>query len=154
MGFQEYRDRLDELDATVNFGGGTGSLSITVQTKREFLNETLDVVREALREPAFDADEFEIVKNEMVTQQESQQSEPNALAGVRFRQKMAPYPKDDVRYSHSIKESIELMKGVTIDDVKRLYKEFLNGEHGELAIVGDFDADSCLLYTSPSPRDS
>ena len=144
MGFQEYKDRLDALDATVSFGGGTGTLSINVQTKREFLNETLDVVREALREPALDADEFEIIKNQMVTTMESSQSEPNALAGVRFRQKMAPYPKEDVRYSHSIKESIELLKAVTVEDVKSLYKEFLNGEHGELAIVGDFDADSAM----------
>lgn len=144
MGFQQYKDKLDELKANVTFAGSTGSLTINIQTKREFFNDVLDVVREALREPALDASEFEIVKNEMVTSMESMQSEPQALAGVEFRRKLAPYPKDDVRYTHGLQEGIAELQKVSVEDVRALYKDFLNGKHGELAIVGDFDATSAM----------
>lgn len=144
LGFQEYKDKLDELKATVRFGGSTGSLTVSIQTKKEFFNEVLGVVRQALREPAFDAEEFEIVKNETVTRMESMQSEPQALAGVEFQRKTAPYSKDDVRYTHGLEEGIAELKKVTIDDVRGLYDEFLSGKHGELAVVGDFDPEAAL----------
>jgi zinc protease len=37
-----------------------------------------------------------------------------------------------------------MVKAVTVDNVKRLYSEFLNGTNGELSIVGDFDSDATL----------
>ncbi|MCA9081362.1 MAG: insulinase family protein, partial [Planctomycetaceae bacterium] len=49
------------------------------------------------------------------------------------------YPADDVRYVASVEEQIENWKKVQLADVQKVYTDFLGGQHGELAIVGDFD---------------
>ncbi len=49
------------------------------------------------------------------------------------------YPKGDIRYSSSLDESLANIKAVTLDDVKKFYKDFYGASNGELAIVGDFD---------------
>ena len=54
------------------------------------------------------------------------------------------YEKDDVRYVPTIQESIDRYKALTIDDVVALHRDFIGGENGEVAIVGDFDATTTL----------
>ena len=147
--FQEYRDKLDELKARLNFGGANGTVSFSIQTKRENLSATLDLMKQALRTPLLDAEELDVVRRQMVTRMESQKSDPQGLAGSEFRRKLAPYPKDDVRYSPSIEESIERMSKVSIDEIKELHSQFLNGTNGALVVVGDFDADTVVSKLEP-----
>lgn len=144
LGFQEFRDRLDELKASLGIGGGLGSLSINIQTKRENLDEVLDLLKQALREPSLNEKEFEVIRRQQKTQIESGMSEPTALAFVEFSRKLDPHPADDVRYSPTMEENLERIEKVTLDDVKSLYKDFIGGEYGELAVVGDFDDDAIL----------
>jgi zinc protease len=144
LSFQEFRDRLDELKATLGIGGGIGSLSINIQTKRENLDEVLDLLKQALREPSLNEKEFEVLRGKQKTQIESGMSEPTALAFVEFSRKLDPHPADDVRYSPTMKENLERVEKVTLDDVKSLYQDFIGGEHGEIAVVGDFDDEAIL----------
>lgn len=144
LDFQAYRDRLDELKATISLSGGTGSLSINLQTERDNLIPALEVLRQALREPVLKEKELLIIQDGMVTQTESGLSEPTQLAFTEFSRRMDPRPKDDVRYTPTMPEQLERIKAVKIDDVVSLYQGFLNGEHGEIAVVGDFDPDAVL----------
>ncbi len=143
-GFQEFRDRLDELKATLNIRGGIGSLSISVQTKRENLDEVLGLMKQALREPSLDEKEFEVIRRQQKTQIESGMSEPTQLAFVEFSRKLDPQPVDDVRYSPTMEENLERFENVTLEDVKSLFRDFIGGEHGEIAVVGDFDDEATL----------
>jgi len=57
---------------------------------------------------------------------------------------MYPFDKGDVRYTPTIEETIERAKTATVADVKALYAEQLGSGAGEIAIVGDFDAEPTL----------
>ena len=144
LSFQEYQDKLDELKTTVTISGDVGSLSLNISTDTENLVPALDIVRQALREPALADKELEVIRDQMTTQIESGMSEPNALAFTEFSRRLDPQAKDDVRYTPTLEEDLERTKAVTIDDIKSLYKDFLNGEHGEIAVVGDFEKDATL----------
>jgi len=52
---------------------------------------------------------------------------------------MSPYPKGHVNYVKTIDEEVADLKAVTLDDVKKFYGDFYGADHGELAVVGDFD---------------
>lgn len=144
MSFEEFRDRLDELNASLNFGGGAGSLTFGLQTKRENLDEVLDLLGDALRHPLLDADELDVIRREQITQLESMRSDPQGLAVVELQRRLSPYPKDHVLYQPTIDEAIERLNSVTIEDIRELHKKFLNGQHGQIAIVGDFDPEPAL----------
>ncbi len=88
--------------------------------------------------------EFAILKTEQLTQVEQGKSEPTTLASIRLRRLMHDYPKDDVRYTPTIEEQIDQLKGVTLEQVKTLYHDYLGSGHGELGVVGDFEASEVL----------
>ncbi len=139
MSFSEFKDRLDELKASLRFGGSTGVLTVNIQTKRENFLEVLGLMQDAIRKPALSAKELEVIKREQTTQLESGKSDPQMLAFNQLQRKLSPYQSDNVRYVPTIDEKINNINSVTLQQIKELSQQYLNGQHGEIAIVGDFD---------------
>ena len=144
LSYQAYRDRLDELKATVRFSGSLGRLTVNIQTERANLNDVLDVVKQALQEPLLNEAEFNVQKNETLTNLETGLSDPQQLAIKAMRRRTNDYEADDVRYVPTIKEDIQRYRDLKIQDIVTLHSDFLGGENGEVAIVGDFDATTAL----------
>jgi len=139
---QQLADELDALGSRVRISTSTGLLTVSIQAKRPNLAKTLVLLQEMLREPTFPAEEFEILRREQLEAYEKAKTEPQQLASQMLRRKLSPYSPDDVRYSPTIEEQIVRNKAVTLEQVKELYAKQIGGEVGELAIVGDFDAEA------------
>ncbi len=137
---QQIQDELDQNKARLNGSGGAGEATFALETRNENLKAVLTLLGDVLRHPVLPSDELEILRNQQLAAYEKQLTDPTALARVAVSRKVnEDYPADDVRYVASTEEQIARWKGLQVGDVSRLYKEFLNGQHGELAIVGDFD---------------
>lgn len=137
---QQVKDEFDKLKAQARIGGSGGSANVFVETTRENLAPAMKLAAEVLREPAFPEAEFEQLKQEALAQLEAQRSDPQAVAGQAFRRYLYPFDKSDVRYTETFDEEAAAIKALTLDDVKKFYKEFYGASNGELAVVGDFDA--------------
>jgi zinc protease len=163
LSHQQLRDELDRLKATLGAGGGgggrrgggggrrgggggggAGSVTFSIQAKRDTLPEVIDILRQVLREPLLPADEFEVMKRERLAGLEQMRTEPAMLAPRTLQRELNPYPKDDIRYQPTVDEAIERLRNVTYEQVTSLYHDYLNGQNGELTIVGDFDPKACL----------
>lgn len=138
--YQQIRDEFDRLKARVGiFAGEPGTVTASIETTRENLVPTIQLVAEILRDPTFPADEFDVIKKERLAQYEQQLSDPQALAFNNMMRRLSPWPADDVRYQPTIQESIDRLKAVNIDQIKELYKKLYGASNGEFAAVGDFD---------------
>lgn len=127
----------------------TGLLQARIKTKREFLPEVITLLGDLLRRPRLESSELEVLRRQIVTSIQQSSTEPQALAPRHVRKTLAPYPNDDVRYVKTIDEEIAMYQAVTIDEIRSLYENFLSNQAGEVAVVGDFDADEvkALLKT-------
>lgn len=141
---EQIEDELDRLQAELSISGETGQVRVSVQCKREHLAAVLSLAGEMLREPTFPAQEFDVVKVELLDAYKKGLTEPETLAMTALKRRLAPYPRDDVRYIPTVEESIALLEKCTLEQVKKVYQEQVNGEAGELAIVGDFDSEPTL----------
>ncbi len=139
--YQQLQDELDQNKISLSVGGSAGTLTVSIQCKRETLPKALELLREVLREPTFPKDEFDILKRQELTQLKQGSTEPQVLAQLAMQRKIQPYPADDVRYTPTIEESIALTEKATAEDVRKLYEEQLGATAGEVAVVGDFDAE-------------
>lgn len=137
---QQFEDALDKLRARISFSGGAGDLVLTIQARRQTLLPALELVRQALREPALPEKELDLIKQATLASLEEGLTDPQSLAGKAMARHLAPYPNEDPRYVPTVAEEIERLKNVKIGQVAALYERFLNGQHGELTIVGDFDS--------------
>lgn len=136
---QQIRDEFDRLKAQVNvFGGATGA-NVIIETTRQNLPAVLRLVGEILREPAFPANEFDTLKQEMLTGLESQKSEPTAIASNAMSQHFNFRPKGHPFYVGTLDEQIAEVKAAALDNVKSFYKDFYGASAGQMTVVGDFD---------------
>ncbi len=63
---------------------------------------------------------------------------------VFLQRQFSPYPKDDVRYTPTLDESLERLNNTTYQQVVDLYKNYVGSQSGELTIIGDFDSQTNL----------
>jgi len=155
---QQIKDEFDRLKARVQVSGGATQANVFLETDREHLPDAMRLVAEVLRSPSFPATELEQLRQENLATIEQQRSEPQSIGSTAFSRHMSPYPKGDVRYTSTPEEAIADYKAVTLEDVKKFYADFYGGSTGELAVVGDFDAQEIrklateLLGDWKSPR--
>ena len=137
---QEILDELDRLKIRGDLSGGALATRGTATTVRENLPAALRLLGELMRQPAFDATEFELLQEESVAALEAQLSEPAPLASNALNRHVGSrYAEDHVLYTPTLKEQIARFEAVTADEAKDFWASFYGGEGGTIAIVGDFD---------------
>lgn len=137
---QQVKDEFDRLKAQVSVAGGPLSLTASVTTTRASLVPALRLLAEVLREPAFDAKEFEQLRQENLALLEQQRSDPIALGFNAYQRLQSPYPKGHPRGTATFDELVADYREVRLADARAFHAEFVSASHGELAVVGDFDA--------------
>lgn len=142
LDYQQLQDKLDELRTQLRGSGTTGLLTISLQTKRQYLEELIPLLGEILRSPRLDGEEFEVLRRQYITAAESQLSEPQALAPNALIRALNKFDKEDVRYTPTPEEDVEFYKQVSVDDVRKLHQSYLSNQAGEVVVVGDFDIAS------------
>jgi zinc protease len=160
--YQQLRDEMNRLDVSVGAGGGgfggrggrggrgggggggAGTIAFSVRAKHGTLPAALDLLRQILREPALDEKELELMKPSRIAAREESRKDPGSLSSDLLSRTLSPYPPDDIRANLTPDEEIAQIKEVTIDQVRRVHREFLGAKEGELIIVGDFDPEPTL----------
>ncbi len=144
---QQIQDEFDRLRARVQiFGDATGA-TVSIETVRQNLPAVMRLVAEVLREASFPENEFEQLRQEVLAQIESQKSEPMSVGFNAVDRHFSKYPKGDVRYAATLDEQIADAKSVTLAEAKQFHKDFYGATAGELAVVGDFDAQEIAALT-------
>lgn len=136
---QQIRDDVDKLKAQVNINGSNTFALANIETTRQNLPAVLDLAAEMLREPAFLQTEFDLLKQALITQAESNRTDPGARANEEMARHFNKYPRGHTRYTETLDEQIADLKAVTLEDVKKFHKDFYGVSTNEIAVVGDFD---------------
>ena len=134
----ELRDAFDRLKAKVSAGMEGASIDV----RRPQLDDTLRLLAEILKEPAFPASEFEELRRASLTGAEAQRGDPSAIAGERLARHLYPYPRGHWLYTESIDERLEELKAAKLEDAKRCYAEMVGATGAQFVAVGDFDPDA------------
>ncbi|MCP3137125.1 M16 family metallopeptidase [Pyxidicoccus xibeiensis] len=142
---QQLQDAFDKLKARVGVDGGITGASISIECPRASLPEALKLVAEVLREPAFDANEFALLKQERLAALESQRSEPETQGSIAFwRTLSGHYPKGHPYYVPTLDERLAGVKNTPLEEARAFHKAFYGASNGELAVVGDFEPKELL----------
>jgi zinc protease len=106
------------------------------------------LMAEVLREPAFPAKEFDLLKQENLAGIEQQKSEPTQIAFTAFNRQISPFPKGDPRYVSTPDEDIAEMNAATLDQAKQFYHDLYGASNAQLTVVGDFDEQEITKLTN------
>ncbi|WP_034298695.1 pitrilysin family protein [Herbaspirillum sp. RV1423] len=111
------------------------------QTTRDNLEAALRLMADILQHPRFDAAEFEQLRKQTLVGLESSRNDPTARAQDALARHFDHYPAGDWRAARSLEQRIAEVQALSLDDVKAFHRDFYGASSGEVAIVGDFDAD-------------
>ena len=136
---QEIEDEMNRLQAQLSVGGGPIVVQAQVQATREHFADALRLLAEVLREPAFSADEFALLKEEQLAGLEIQKSEPQVQAVIAMQRHMNPREPDHPQYTPTPEEAIAAIEALTVEEVRAFYEEFFGAGAATVAVVGDFD---------------
>src|SRR5207249_1491370 len=137
--YQQLQDELTRQKASLSADGSVGKATFTIQAKRSTLPAVLDLLRQVVREPNLPAAEFDVLRRERLAGAEPRRHDPQALAQNLLTRTLTPYPKDDVRYVPTAEEEIEGLRAVTLEQVKRLYDDYVGAGAATVAVLGDFE---------------
>jgi zinc protease len=137
---QQFKDALDALRAQVGFGSEPQGVTVSLEVRRPQLEATIDLITEALTQPAFDKGEFESLKREVLAELEQKKDDPSALAFIGLQKALNTWPKGHPFAVLSIDESIAELSAAKVDELKAFHARFYGAQAGFGAVVGDFDA--------------
>ncbi len=137
--YEQLRDAIDKMESRLNVSGGVGSFGASIESERAKIVPAIELLGEILQTPAFDQEEFEIVRKEQLTRLEEGLSDPQALGFTTLTRKMNPWPVGSIHYVPTIKEQIERLNSLSLGTIKDLYTKNYGGSNVEISIVGDFD---------------
>lgn len=141
---EQLRDEMTRLDVGINAFGSAGEIAFRVSARRNSLPDALELLRQILREPRLDSEEFENMKPTELAILEKARTDPARLSSNMLARTQYPYPPGDILQRLTIDQEITEVSGVALDKVRQLYNEYLGAVAGELTIVGDFDTKATI----------
>lgn len=136
---QQINDLLDKYKTSINFSGNVDGLFIRLNSDKANFSKGLDLLNDMLRNPVFNADEFEKMKLEMKSELESNLSEPQVVASEKLSDLTARYPKTHPYYSASSAETLVELNKVKLEDLISYYNKFYGGSASYSVFVGGID---------------
>ena len=136
---KDINDQLDQYKTSIDLQGNVDGLYIGLSTDKTNLNNALVLLKDILRNPIFDASEFEKMKLETKSSLEANKNEPQSVVMEAMETKTALYPKSHPYYSQTTDEKIAELNTITLDDLKKYYTDFYNGANSKIAFVGGLD---------------
>ena len=130
----ELEEAIQMLGARISVNTSQDKIRISGNTLSKNYNETISLVKEILLEPRWDEQEFDLLKQRMISSLRQQQANPNAIANNAFQ--LLIYGKDDIR-SKNVMGTEEMVNQITIDDLKNFYETNISPSVSTMHIVGD-----------------
>jgi zinc protease len=129
----ELEEAIQQLGANISVSAETEAIRISVNTLARNYAATLALVQEMLLQPRWDAKEFELIRQSVISQLRQQQANPNAIAQNHYNKLI--YGNDNIR-SRNILGTIESVNAITLDDLKRFYDKSISPSVAKMHVVG------------------
>ena len=136
---QQLIDHKEKLKSVIEVNSKPQLLEITLETRRDKMQEAIELLQDILRNPALEENEFSLLKDQVLHQLESKKRDPEILVQRGVNRVLNPYKRGDIRYVSTVDEELEDYRNLKLSDVKDLHSRFLSGTEGELVAIGDFE---------------
>ncbi|MDP5202255.1 pitrilysin family protein [Flavobacterium sp. DG2-3] len=131
----KFSEKLQKLGVSLNVNASTFKVNIGFKCLKKDLDQVIALLAEELRNPLFDAKEFENLKQQFIGNTQQDLNDPGERGSIALSQ--AIYPKGNPNYNLSVEENIENIKNATLDEVKAFHKKYFGTASMRLVIVGD-----------------
>jgi zinc protease len=133
---QGYAAAVESLAASIGFRAGRESVTLSIRTLTETLDQTVDLARLALMQPRFDPDALERLRAQQLAQVQRAQRNPDQIASRAFAARaFAGHP-----YARPSTGTPDTLAALTRDDVIAAHGAALDRDRVVIGASGDISA--------------
>ncbi|WP_113654719.1 M16 family metallopeptidase [Pedobacter namyangjuensis] len=133
---EQLEDAIEQLGASINFSSSAEDIRVRVTTLARNYTATLALLQEILLEPRWDVKEFDLLKQNVISQIRQQEANPGAIAQNTYNQLL--YGKDNIRSKNTL-GTLESVNKITLDDLKAYYSKNLSPSIARMHVVGSLN---------------
>lgn len=130
---KELEEAIQQLGARINVFAQKENITITGNTLAKNYDETINLLEEILLEPRWDENEFNLVIQQVKSQIQQQEANPNSVAQNAYNRLI--YGEDNIK-SRNILGSAASVNDITLDDLKKYYQDFISPSVARMHVVG------------------
>ncbi|RNF83848.1 M16 family metallopeptidase [Montanilutibacter psychrotolerans] len=138
----EITQRFDALKTRASLRGGMQGADIAMISQRDRLADALALAADVMRHPVFPESEFEQLRLRWITSLEASRNEPGSLVGESLGRHFNTWPAGHPLEWVPLDDSLARLRALKVEDLRAFHRDFYGSADGEIAIVGDFDADA------------
>ncbi|TCL14238.1 zinc protease [Roseivirga ehrenbergii] len=132
----QLEEAIEQLGASIRVSASTESINISVNTLKRNYNAVVDLMEEILLEPRWDASEFELAKQAVISRIRQQEASPNSVAQNAYNRLI--YGEGNIR-AQNILGTVESVNEITMEDLKKYYDSYISPSVAKLHVVGDIN---------------
>lgn len=133
---EQLEDAIEQLGASISFSSSAEDVRVRVNTLARNYTATLALLQEMLLEPRWDVKEFDLLKQNVISQIRQQEANPGAIAQNNYSQLL--YGKDNIRSKNTL-GTLESVNAITLDDLKAYYSKNISPTVARMHIVGSLN---------------
>ncbi|RYY31877.1 MAG: insulinase family protein, partial [Sphingobacteriaceae bacterium] len=133
---EQLEDAIEQLGASIIFSSSAEDVRVRVNTLARNYTATLALLQEMLLEPRWDTKEFDLLKQNAISQIRQQEANPGAIAQNNYSQLL--YGKDNIRSKNTL-GTLESVNAITLDDLKAYYSKNISPTVARMHIVGSLN---------------
>ncbi len=137
----ELEEAIELLGAEIYVNAGEEKITISGNTLAKNYAETMALVKEILLEPRWDEKEFELLKQQTLSELQEEKGDPNAIAQNEFKKLI--YGENSI-LSYNQLGTPETVRGLNIQDLKNYYEENLSPLAATFLAVGAVDRSEAV----------
>lgn len=148
--FQTLAASLEDIGADFGVGAGTHNVNFGGKSLAEDLSVLVDVMADALRNPAFPADQIDRLRGEAMTWLRYGLQDTRRQSARAFREALYAH---DHPYHFTPRGTLETLPSITVDMVKQFHEKHYGPSGMTLAIVGAVHAAEAIELVSQKLAD-
>lgn len=134
---EKITEELASIGASISFQTTSTHLEFGGKCLKKDLEKVVNLLAVQLKNPVFDKNEFENLKQRFIGMMMQQKSDAGARAQTGFLKQI--YDKNHSSYYLSAEEVIQNIKNTTLTDIKNYHKKYYGSKTMKLVFAGDVD---------------
>jgi len=130
---EQLEEAIQQLGASINIYASKDETVIRVNTLAKNYDKTLALVEEILLQPRWEAKEFELVKQSIISDLQQQQANPNAIASLAYNELL--YGKESMQAQNVLGTNASI-NAMTLKDLKAYYTKNISPTVTTMNVVG------------------
>ncbi len=143
---QDIADKSIEAGGRAVAAASENGMTIQITAKNEHFEDFFKYIIEVMKNPKFEQSQFDLIKSQSLSSLNRPYTEPETVAALTISRLIETYQPGDLRYHFEPELAKKQMQAATVEQVKKLYQDFFNMDHAQIAITGQFDSKAVLKY--------